>query len=74
VRRRREPSDPIFAAEMDALWDQRRAAERGRVGTGLPVGAKGQPEPVDPNGPLGLNLHIPCEVPRSTFRPSGSAR
>ena len=73
-RQRRAPSDPIFAAEMAAIWDQRRAIERGRVGSGQPVGASGQPEPVNPEGPLGRNLHITGGVPRSTFRPTGGAR
>lgn len=71
-RRRQPPSDPMFAAEMEALVEARRLRDAGRTGSGRPVGADGQPGDAES---FHRHDHFPhVQDLRSVFRPSGDAR
>lgn len=74
TKRRPEPPDPIFAAELRAIATDRREQEHRRVGCGLPIGANG--EPVQPNETFTRNNAQGLDVRKftSVLKPTGSAR
>lgn len=73
ARRRQPPTDPLFAAEIEAIAAAHRQAEHDRTGCGRPVDDLGQPAESWPNMHAGDQC-APAQELRSTFRPGGDAR